>query len=195
MFEGKFLEGEHQSTTLDEIDDVVSVQSFELIAQWLYLGRVNFGELKAEGAISAAVELLRLADMWSITGLEHDVVDWIKTILIENHHPSDQNKYSTHPDTNIYCLTSENILSAINLPRGHPLRTLFAEALVEGYLHQRNGDDHGDFKFIKEIQEVPELSIDLLKAVRNTLGILRKEYSSISAKDPFSGRSIHFKSQ
>lgn len=195
MFEGNFLEGEHQSATLAEIDDVLSVQSFELISQWLYLGRVNFGSLVAEDAISAAVKLLRLADMWSITALEHDVVDWIKTTLLKNSPPSNVMHSKIHPDTNIYCLTSEHILSAINLPRRHPLRSLFAEAMVEGYLHKRDSKDDGDFKFAQEIQEVPELSIDLLKAVKNTIGTMKGDgYGGVRANDTFSGgRAIYCK--
>jgi hypothetical protein len=84
MFEGRFQEGEQQSTTLEEIEGVVSVQSFEMIIQWLYLGRVSFGEFTPEDAIAATVELLRFADMCGITGMEHDMVDRIKTILLHD---------------------------------------------------------------------------------------------------------------
>jgi hypothetical protein len=48
MFQREFKEGEDQSTILAEIDGVVSTRSFELLIQWLYLGRVFFGELAPE---------------------------------------------------------------------------------------------------------------------------------------------------
>ena len=188
MFEGQFQEGEQQSTTLEEIEGVVSVQSFEMIIQWLYLGRLSFGEFTPEDAISAAVELLRFADMCGITGIEHDMVDKIKTVLLDNPPP---NNFWKHPDTNIHCLTSEHIFSAVKLPNGHPLRSLFAKAMVEGYLHRKHGD-HRDFKFAKEIQEVPQLSVDLLKAVHHTLKRMSIKNLRASAEDPFSGRSIIF---
>jgi hypothetical protein len=186
MFEGRFQEGEQQSTTLEEIEGVVSVQSFEMIIQWLYLGRVSFGEFTPEDAISATIELLRFADMCGITGIENNMADRIKTILLENSPPS----YSRDVDTNMHCLTSEHILAAIKLPNGHPLRRLFAEAMVEGYLSPRGL--HESHKFAKEIQEVPQLSVDLLIAVRHTLSNSSREYVTIYTKDPFSGRKFSF---
>jgi BTB/POZ domain len=47
-FEGNFQEGEEQSTNMTEIDGLVSIRSFELLVQWLYLRqsqlrRVNIG--------------------------------------------------------------------------------------------------------------------------------------------------------
>ena len=55
-FEGQFQEGEQQSTTLVEIDGVVSARSFKLLVQWVYLGRVIFGELAPGEAITATIE-------------------------------------------------------------------------------------------------------------------------------------------
>ena len=69
-FKGKFQEGEEQSTALTKIDGVVSTQSFELLVQWLYLGRVIFDELKPEEDITATIEFVRFADMCGVTGME-----------------------------------------------------------------------------------------------------------------------------
>jgi hypothetical protein len=38
-FEGSFKEGEEQSTALEEDDGVVSTQSFQMLAQWVIIGR------------------------------------------------------------------------------------------------------------------------------------------------------------
>jgi len=66
-FEGTFQEGEQQSTTSTEMDGVVSIRSFELLLQWLYLGRVNFGELTPEEAVTATIEFVRLASpAWNL---------------------------------------------------------------------------------------------------------------------------------
>ncbi|KAF1816398.1 hypothetical protein P152DRAFT_470425 [Eremomyces bilateralis CBS 781.70] len=80
-FGGDFRETHEQSTTLAEIDGVVSVRSFEMLLQWLYVGRVSLGTLPAQDAISSLVEFLRLADHCSVTGMEGRVVDRIKTLL------------------------------------------------------------------------------------------------------------------
>jgi hypothetical protein len=44
MFNRKFKEGQEQSAVLEEIEGVVSNQSFRLFLQWLYLGRVILGK-------------------------------------------------------------------------------------------------------------------------------------------------------
>jgi hypothetical protein len=57
---------------------------------------------------------------------------------------------------------------------------------VEGYLR------HDNYKFLKETQEVPSFSIDLLKSVKATLNTLSVGYSGKSAfcKDPLSGEKV-----
>ena len=68
-FEGAFMEGEEQSTTLEEIDGVVSTQSFQMLMQWVCLGRVVFGKSAPEQAITTAIEFARLTDMCGVTGM------------------------------------------------------------------------------------------------------------------------------
>ena len=70
MFEGPFREGEEQSTTLEEINGVVTPQSFQMLIQWVCLGRVVFRECAPDLAITMAIEFARLADMCRITGME-----------------------------------------------------------------------------------------------------------------------------
>ncbi|KAJ5611231.1 hypothetical protein N7510_007950 [Penicillium lagena] len=87
MFEGKFQEGEQQTAILEEVKDVVSVQSFEALLQWLYLGRVKFGVKDPDLQISAIIEFASLADMCSISGMESQMAQRIKEILCANPGP------------------------------------------------------------------------------------------------------------
>lgn len=181
-FEGAFREGEDQSTTLAEIDGVVSTRSFELLVQWIYLGRVVFGELEPAEAISATIEFARIADMCAVTGMESLLAERIKAIIIAN--PG-----GSYDKDNPYCLTSEHITSAADLPDGHPVRQTLAAAAVKGYLQQ---DEH---KFSREMREVHNFSADLLKAVKSTLKTVSrsdnyKAGKGIIVTDPLRGDMI-----
>ncbi|KAJ5937051.1 hypothetical protein N7466_003501 [Penicillium verhagenii] len=121
MFEGKFQEGRQQTATLQEMSGVVSVRSFESLIQWLYLGIVKFDYNGPEDGISAAIELVRLADMCNITGMECSMAQHIKDILVANPEPRRSSKNSDlHHSPNTYCLTREHIISTTNLPVEHP---------------------------------------------------------------------------
>jgi BTB/POZ domain len=184
-FQGNFREGEEQSTTLAEIDGVVSVRSFELLAQWLYLGRVNFGGLTSEEAITATIEFVRFADMRGVTGMESMMAGRIKATINDNAAtPSKGSVHASDPDTNTHCITSRHIKSAALLPHGHPVRGILARAAVKGYLQ------HDSHKFLREKEEIPSFSVDLLQAVKSTLRTLTCSKSSIGFKDPISGETF-----
>jgi hypothetical protein len=156
----------------------------------LYLGRVNFGELAPEEAITATIGFVRLADMCGVTGMEIPMAERIKAIIIGN--PGPPYEGMGDPDTNTYCLTSQHITSAAFLPEGHPVRGILAAAAVEGYLR----NDYP--KFLREAQEVPNFSFDLLKSVKATLKTLSfDDYSrkSITFKDPISGETLWLERQ
>jgi hypothetical protein len=166
---GALKEREEQSTTLEEINGVVSTQSFQMLVQWVCIGRVVFGEFPPEEAITTAIEFARLADMCGVTGMESLIAGHIKALILANPAPDDSKFYMWRPpDTNTHCLTSQHIISAVALPEGHSVRGILAAAAVEGYLREVN------FKFLKETLEVPDFSADLLKAVRVTLGSIEK---------------------
>lgn len=95
------MEGEEQSTTVEEIDDVVSTQSFQMLVQWVCLGRVVFGGSAPEEAITTAIEFTRLADMCGVTGMESLIAEHIKAIIPANPAPENDmfEKWRT-PDTN-----------------------------------------------------------------------------------------------
>ena len=163
-----------------EMDGVVSIRSFELLVQWLYLGRVIFGRLTPKETITAAIEFVRFADMCGVTDMETLMAERIKAIIIAN---PDSNPRK--PDTNTQYLTSKHIISVASLPKEHPVRSLLAAAAVEGYLRD---DNH---KFLKETQEVPSFSVDLIKAVKATLKSITTDYDCIIVKDPVTGEDVY----
>lgn len=57
---GKFKEGLDQSATLEEMKDVVSIRSFEMLTQWIYTGHVIIGDLEPTDAISMCIEFARI---------------------------------------------------------------------------------------------------------------------------------------
>jgi hypothetical protein len=181
MFEGPFMEGEEQATTLEAINGVVTPRSFQMLVQWVCLGRVVFRECAPDVAITTAIEFARLADMCRITGMESLMAEYIKAIILANPAPEDMNfnKWRA-PDTNTDCLTSQHIISAVALPEGHPVRAILAAATVEGFLRQHN------YKFQREASSVPEFSVDLLKAVRATIESITIEYNATTFEDPIS---------
>jgi len=181
MFKGAFREGEEQSTTVKEIEGVVSNQTFQMLVQWVCLGRIVLGESPPEKAITTAIEFTRLADMCGVTGMESLIAEHIKTIILDNPAPENTTFEKRRiPDTNTYCLTSEHITSAAHLPEWHPVRGVLASASVEGYLRQDS------YKFGKELSKVPGFSVDLLKAVRDTLKSLCYENGRNTFEDPIS---------
>jgi hypothetical protein len=170
---------------LEEKDGVVSTQSFQVLVQWVCLGRVVFGKLAPAEAITTAIEFSRLADMCGVTGMESLIAEHIKAILLANPAPGNWRlDMGRTPDTNTHCLTSQHIISAVSLPEGHSVRGILAAAAVEGYLREDN------CKFLKETLEVPDFSVDLLKAVRATLVGLKYEEYNITFEDPISGKRL-----
>jgi hypothetical protein len=168
---------------MTEIDGVVSERSLKLLLQWLYLGRVIFSASTPEEEVSATLEFVRFSDMCGVTGMESQMAEHIKAIIIANPAPVDWKfQRGRNPDTNVFCLTSQHIISAALLPEGHPVRYILAAAAVEGYLRRE-----GDYKFLKETQEVPNFAADLLKEVRATLKTLTQDKNFT---DPISGETL-----
>lgn len=108
-----FKEREEQSVTMEEIVGVVSTKSFQLLVQWICLGRIVFEESVPKDDIATAIEFARLADMCGITGVESPIAEHIKPTIIANRNP-DNLCYdnSKAQDTNTYSLTSQHIISA-----------------------------------------------------------------------------------
>ncbi|KFY84307.1 hypothetical protein V500_09422 [Pseudogymnoascus sp. VKM F-4518 (FW-2643)] len=198
MFQGSFKEGEDQTATLELVDGVVSVRAFEMLAQWLCIGRVVFKgstsknptseestakESTPEESIAAAIEFSRLADMCGIIGTEAQAAAHIKDTILASL------TTSRNPDKNTCHITSAHIISAAHLPRGHAVRQILAKASVEGYLNLQH------HKFSEEAQCVASFSADLLIAVRETMRSIRVNGSSgIEFEEPISGKLLLLRS-
>ncbi len=159
-FEGGFKETEEQATTLMEIPGVVSIQSFEMLLQWLYQERFVLKSLNPQDAITSIIEFVRIADMCQVTGMESLMAEHIKATIKGGTTPS---YIFVSRERNTRYLMSQHIISASFLPDGHPVRDILAEACVEDYLV------HDDHKFVREARDIPNFAVDLLKAVKTTL--------------------------
>lgn len=181
MFGGNFAEGEQQLAKLNEMEGVISVRGFEALIQWLYIRRIHFDSKEPGDQVSAAIELVRLADMCNMTGMEFEVAQYIKNILASNPDPRSKGSLVRHVDTNTYCLTRQHIISATFLPHGHLVRGILAAASVEGYLRD------GSYKFVPETHEHPTFGADLLQEVRSTLHGIKSTQWETTFEDPISG--------
>jgi hypothetical protein len=87
MFEGKSEDANEQSTELKEVHGVVSNRSFELLLQWLYLGRLFLAhEASSTDEITAMIELARLADMVEIkdTGMDAEIAKYTRETALSS---------------------------------------------------------------------------------------------------------------
>jgi hypothetical protein len=162
MFDGNFQESREQRACLTE-DDVVSIQNFDLLVQYLYIGRINLEEFKPEDKITAIVGFARIADMCGLTGMESSLADQIEDVItLTSYIDMHASMAYRDPNLNLKWVTAHHIKSACRLPNSHAVRIILAKAAVEGYLRGK------DFKFGQEIEDAPGFAADLLKAVKKT---------------------------
>lgn len=177
MFEDKFKEWGQQTTILEEVEGIVSVQSFEAFLQWLYLGKFKFDLDEPEHHIAATIELARFADMCNVTGMQIQIGRYPKDILIASPCPD----YEGGGGVDTYCLTSQDIISATFLPQGHEIRRILAAATLSGYLLCEN------HKFAEEAREYPTYGFDLLQEVGLALKGLRFDRKRVIHKYHLTG--------
>ncbi|KFY29939.1 hypothetical protein V494_08362 [Pseudogymnoascus sp. VKM F-4513 (FW-928)] len=180
-FEGGFKEGEEQSMVLEEIDGVVTIQSFQMLVQWLYHQRIIIGKLSREETITTILEFVRLADMCGVSGMEAPMAERIKEHVLAVDFARGT---SSTRDNNTPCITLQHIASAALLPTGHPVRGVLAAVAVREFCH------HNDRKFMDKAEEYPDFAVDLLKAMRTTFKSLAHSKRSITFKDPLSGEIL-----
>lgn len=185
MFDGKFSEGKHNEATLKVIEGVVSLQSFEMLLQWLYIGQVTFYSADPGVQIDAAIELARLADMCAVHALEAATAKIIKKIILVTADYA-RRGYKRNPNAHTYSISSHNIQSAAMLPQGHQIRSVLAGASFEGYLTD------ADHKFRFFVLENPQFKADLIceldKAFKNAAARTGAHGSFLN--DPISGKAI-----
>jgi hypothetical protein len=140
---------------LTEEEGVVSIQSLEMLMQWLYHGRIGFGTLAPEETITAAIEFVRFADMCGVTGMESLIAEHVRTVI----------KANRDRRANGDLFTTDHIIAASHLPDRHPVRSMLAKAAVVDYFRY----DNDDINFLKLSREVPNFAIDLLDAIKFTV--------------------------
>jgi hypothetical protein len=78
MFNGDFKEGLEQAVDITEKEVEVSVASFEILLQWLHLGRINVPKLSYEETVTYILEFARTADIYGVSGMENTMAAEIK---------------------------------------------------------------------------------------------------------------------
>ncbi|TVY22173.1 hypothetical protein LHYA1_G009208, partial [Lachnellula hyalina] len=85
---GHFKEGAENAAVLEEIEGVVTPRSFQALVQWLYRGRVAFpASLLPMEEISEILELVRLADMTGVTGIDDAMSERLRLIFASSTPP------------------------------------------------------------------------------------------------------------
>jgi hypothetical protein len=130
-----------------------------------------------------AIEFARISDMYGVTGMEIRMAEHIKALILAS--ASSPWIFSYEFDWNTYLIDPAHIISAVQLPGGHPVRQILAAASVRGYFRD---DEH---KFVKETQETPGFASDLLQAVKGALNTLKKGDYKASVADPLSGQEFY----
>ena len=67
-----------------EINGVVIPRSFQMLVQWVCLGRIVFRKCTTDVAITTAIKFARLADMYGIICMESLMAEHIKAIILAN---------------------------------------------------------------------------------------------------------------
>lgn len=182
MFDSKFKEGDQQLAELEELDGVVSNRSFQMLLQWMYSGQVFLRNESLTDRISAMIEFARLADMLNVSNVESQIMEYIKATILAN--PPDcwlrnPEKYALH-------ITPGHIHAATRLPKGQVVRALFAKAAVYAYIRSN------DFRFSKEIRDIPDFAADLLEELKPAINSVRVQSYLYIFQDPFSGEMMEF---
>ncbi|CEO60670.1 hypothetical protein PMG11_05266 [Penicillium brasilianum] len=183
MLEGQVKDCQDMIADLEEMEYVVSVRSIQALIQWLYRRIINFDIEDPREHITAAMELVRLADKYNIVGLKTTMAQYIREIIISNPHP-DTDFFGPPVDTHTYWMDREHIISATFLPREHPVRRTIAAASVAGYLRS------DDYKFIEETHLYPSFAADLLLEVGSALDRPESMPGGGTFEDPISGKIL-----
>lgn len=163
---------------MEEINGVLSAQSFESLLQWLYAGQVTFAAASSPTQqISAMIAFSRLADMYDVSGTEDLVAKQIKEVIVAGR------LFSKEPvGANTRWITPEQIYSATCLPKGHPVRGVLAAASVEEYLLCDT------YKFFNVAQTNLEYATDFLNQLWTTLRGIKNRTDVI---DPINGHKLN----
>ncbi|KAJ5823905.1 hypothetical protein N7447_006245 [Penicillium robsamsonii] len=164
MLGGDFVEGKEQTASIEELDDVLSVQSFEIILPTCSTSEAQIAQHLEET-------------------LNHGTGQ--KANFDEG--SSDKSSAGSEEDLNahICCLTSEDIRSVVNLHVDHPVRSVVAQASIRGFFSRRN------CLFAEEIRQIPGFAADLLVAIRQVLRLRQDRSSEFYIRNPANDRRVY----
>lgn len=144
--EGRWVEGDTQTVTLDEADHL----SFDLLVQWIYYYAVVLpcSDTKSPAAadLTKYLNFLELATYLQIDGPCETCIELMEKLL--NSDPK--------------CLEPVHIQNAAKfLPRGNPVVQLFAHHCVEPYMRSKYSIAH-PFRFENELRDLDGFAFALL---------------------------------
>jgi hypothetical protein len=129
------------------------------------------------------IDFIRFADYIDLVGPFDSVLQGIRSLLSSR-----------------TALLPEHIQTTVQLPHGHPLRSLIAQACVKSYawslqLGGRNGGNKRRFRFQEELDTLEGFASDLVRAFTNSICGNRTFIDPLSKKylDPYklSDRGYH----
>jgi hypothetical protein len=127
--------------------------------RWLYFGTINIDNLKRTKGdkLNLYIDFIRFADFINLVGPFDSVLQGIRSLLSSR-----------------TALLPEHIQTAVQLPYGHPLRSLIAQACVKSYawslqLGGRNGGNKRRFRFQEELDTLEGFASDLVRAFSSSI--------------------------
>ncbi|PYI00861.1 hypothetical protein BO78DRAFT_424118 [Aspergillus sclerotiicarbonarius CBS 121057] len=119
-------------------------------------------------------------DMIKLPGSENDAAEYIKRTILPNPYRTlfGPQYEETDPSISTAHLTTHHVTSAVALPKGHPVRCVLVQAVVNAFLCD---DNH---KFVREVQEIPEFVLDALRETKKALKSTARLGRSVSMNPP-----------
>lgn len=149
MFQsGRFIKRIERKAQLEDMDGVVSERSLEMLLKWICRQRIVIVSETIPEKISEALELLRIADMCDVHGLEQALTDFVEDILRKA-------CISEREDM----ILPKHVLSSGLLPTAHPFSLMMAKSLATIYI----ADKEITFPFFDELSRCPGLSAEVTK--------------------------------
>ncbi|KUJ22425.1 uncharacterized protein LY89DRAFT_762551 [Mollisia scopiformis] len=200
-FNGGFKEATEQKMSMTSC----SLETFKLLIQWLYTSHVELGDMGSkedEGVtistepgevsnehpssrqITILLSFIKLADEIQLLGSVDEIVEMMKKKIIDTRS----------------CLTTQHIRMAADLPKGHGVRTLFAQACVKDYAPYFFSSrwHRGGLWFRAELNELDGFAADLMRELDVVMEIHGIGYSGRSANhtftDPLTKQTVPLKS-
>ena len=147
MFQDCFIEGAEGEATLEEIDGVVSPRSIEGLLEWMYREKIILKSTDLQDQLSEGLELLRMADMCDVYGMEQVFTDHMQNFL-----------RNVDLKERLKAILPQHIESVSLLPRSHPFRPVMAKVLALSVIENK--------KLSLSVSKYPSICADILGELR-----------------------------